>query len=98
MVDNAKFFIAGTFSVILLSIVEKGVLKSSIVIEDVPTSLNSVSFYSLQLCCLMHTFLDLLYLLCGLIILSLNNFPFICGNFLCCEVYLSDINILAYLD
>ena len=74
--------------VILLSIIEKGVLKSSIVIEDVSISFNSVTFYSLQLCCLMHTFLDLLYLLCGLIILSLNNFPFICGNFFCCEVYL----------
>ena len=72
--------------VILLSIIEKGVLKSSIVIEDVSISFNSVTFYGLQLCCLMHTFLDLLYLLCGLIILSL--FPFICGNFLCCEVYL----------
>ena len=98
MVDNATFFITGSFSVILLSIVEKGVLKSSVVTEDVSISFNSVTLYSLQLCCLMRTFLDLLYLLCGLIILSLNNFHFICGNFLCCEVYLADINILAYFD
>lgn len=63
--------ITGSFSAILLPIVEKGVLKSSIVTEDVSISFNSVTLYHLQLCCLI----PFRFALSSVIILSLNNFP-----------------------
>ena len=84
--DVVEFYIlALVFCLIALSIIEREVLKSPAV-----TVVSFISFFSshiLQLRCLVHIYLELLYLLGGWTLYHYIIFLPNSSNFLCSEVY-----------